>query len=56
MQVISTIEGGEQALGMLRIAYKTIEIDDRVKVALRTNPSVHRLSISLAQRAWMVVA
>jgi hypothetical protein len=53
--VVSTIVGGEPAVGMLRIAHNTVEIDYRVQVAGRTNPRVHRLPVSLAQRAWYVI-
>ena len=55
MQVIPTIVGGEQTVGMLWVTHNTVEIDDRVKVANGTDPRVHRLPISLTEGAWMVV-
>lgn len=33
MQVVAAIVGGQQLIGMLRIAYHSIEIDHRVEVS-----------------------
>jgi hypothetical protein len=53
--MVAAVEGREQTVEVLRVAYHTVEINYRVEVASRTNPRIHRLSISLAQRTWMVI-
>ena len=45
--MVAKIVGGEQAVRMLRVAHNTIEIDDCVKMAGRTNPCVYGLAPEL---------
>jgi len=55
VQVIAAVEGGQQLVGMIRIANDCVEIDYTVEMAGGANPLVHGLPIRFAQRAWMVI-
>ena len=55
MQMIAAIEGGQQLVGVIRIANHRVEIDYPVEMAGGANPLIHGLTISFAQRAWMVI-
>jgi hypothetical protein len=39
MQVISTVVGWQQPIGMFRVADQSVEIDDCIEMALGANPS-----------------
>ena len=56
VEVVAAIVGGQEAIGMLRVAHDSVEVDHRVEVARRANPLIHCLPVGLAQRAGMVVA
>ena len=54
--MIATVEIGQQLIGMLWVAYHSIEIDHGVEVSQSANPLIHCLPVSLAQRAGMIVS
>src|SRR4051812_8471074 len=55
MQMISTIVSRQQPIGLTRIAYYTVEIDDAVKVPRRSNPLIHSLAIGFTGETGMIV-
>jgi len=55
MQVISTIESGQEAVDVLRVTQDLVEVDDGVEVAPCSDPGVDRLSVGFVQRTWVVV-
>ena len=56
MQVISTVVGRQQAIGMLRVADYSVEIDHCIEMTPGANPAIHLLPVGFAHWARMIVA
>src|SRR5579859_4391317 len=55
MQMIAAVVGREQLIRVLRVAHYGVEIENRIEMPGTPYPRIHRLSVRLAQRSWVVI-
>ena len=55
MQVVAAVVGGQETVGVGRIADDLVEVDDGIEVSGSANPGVNCLAIGFAQGAGVVV-
>ena len=53
--MVTAVVGGQEAVGMLRVADYGVEVDDCVKVTGGANPLIDCLTVGLAEWAGVVV-
>ena len=54
MQMIAAVVGGQKARRVCRVAYRLVNINNRVEIVLAANPFVHRLPHLFALRRFVL--